>query len=819
MLRTAVLIAALSTFACVNSRERPASALLDAANAALRRGDIAAAERLAGEGVSRTASNPHDELTWSFRLLRAEILLGKRDLSEALQISTAQLPDGAQFQPLRARQKYLRARVAHAQGRLPEALTLATEAAHEGQDAGLKAEVGAFGGQVAMQLGQWSRGEEQLEAAIGMARQSRERYAEALGLNVMGMGKIVRSRYDEALVWFERILSLSDLAETALYARALNNAGLCYTRLGQFDRAADAQRRAIKAAEGRPTSTDYEQFLGQLGNTHILQGNTREGLAYLQRAFNAARDAKLDADATLWAGNLATAYIDLGEWDVAERYNDEAKRLSAITRSGRPVYNTLNSAAIAAGRNRHDEATRLYEEALASPDPPPSVVWDAHFGLANVASAAKQPERATREFEAALAVIERTRSGLLKTDYKLSYLTRLISFYQSYVDTLLARGQIERALEVADSSRGRVLAERQGGAPPPRASAATLRGLAKDSRSVMLSYWLTPAKSYVWVVNGSGISVVSLPPAKEIEALVRQHQGAIANALVDPLATNATAGDRLFQILVAPALASIPTGASVIVVADGALHGVNFETLPVDGARRHYWIEDVELQIAPSLASLTMPTAASKSARSVLLIGDPTPRPPEFPALTYAPAEMTSVAKQFGADRVTSFDRDRASPSAYRDAQPDRFAYIHFAAHATANVESPLDSAVILSGPDAAHKLYARDVAAIPLTAELVTVSACRGAGERAYSGEGLVGFSWAFLRAGARHVVAGLWDVNDRSTAQLMEQLYAGLAAGERPARALRKAKLALLQRRESAAPYHWGPFELFTIELSLTS
>ena len=127
---------------------------------------------------------------------------------------------------------------------------------------------------------------------------------------------------------------------------------------------------------------------------------------------------------------------------------------------------------------------------------------------------------------------------------------------------------------------------------------------------------------------------------------------------------------------------------------------------------------------------------------------------------------------------------------------PDQFSHVHFTAHATANLDSPLDSAVILSGPDAAFKLYARDVAALPLHAELVTVSACRSAGERTYSGEGLVGFAWAFLRGGARRVVAGLWDVDDKSTAELMDGLYAGLAAGEPAGKALRAAKLTLLHR-----------------------
>jgi CHAT domain-containing protein len=196
---------------------------------------------------------------------------------------------------------------------------------------------------------------------------------------------------------------------------------------------------------------------------------------------------------------------------------------------------------------------------------------------------------------------------------------------------------------------------------------------------------------------------------------------------------------------------------------------------------------------------------------STLIIGNPTPRLPEFPALKFARAEMTGVAGRFQPERVVSYEAERATPAAYRDARPERFSYVHFAAHATANRDSPLDSAVILSGSDETYKLYARDVAALPLSAELVTVSACRSAGERAYSGEGLVGFAWAFLRAGARRVVAGLWDVDDQSTADLMDRLYAGIARGDRPSFALQQAKLGLA--RKGAPPFAWGAFQLFTV------
>ena len=90
-------------------------------------------------------------------------------------------------------------------------------------------------------------------------------------------------------------------------------------------------------------------------------------------------------------------------------------------------------------------------------------------------------------------------------------------------------------------------------------------------------------------------------------------------------------------------------------------------------------------------------------------------------------------------------------------------------------------------------KLYARDIMQHPIDARLVTISACYGSGTRSYAGEGLVGLSWAFLRAGAHNVIGALWEVSDDSTPQLMDALYQGLADGQNPATALRRAKLSL--------------------------
>jgi CHAT domain-containing protein len=808
----AIVVALLALPGCADRSGSERERAFEAARQALWRGDLTQARTIIERGSSLGQPYPASTWPWKLGLLKAEVLITELDLAAAQPLVEKPLPEGHAFDGLRARQRYLEARLQVARGSLQEALASLDRArllVGKGEEE-TRLDIEELGGQIQFRLSRWSDGESKVQAVLAQSAAIGDRYRQALALNDLGMARLRRKRCDEALVWFERVLGLSGVGQFTIYAKALNNAGACYARLGQFAKALEVQRRAVDLHE-HGSRAAYEEALGELGTTYLLQEDVPEALPYLQRALTIAAQAGQTEDAALWAKNLAAAYVFSGQWDEAERFNNEAKRLNPPGPSSTLAYNTLHEARIAAGRGRRDEALRLFNDALAASSEP-RVRWGANDGLAELAVGARQPQRAARYFQAALDTIEKTRSDLLSTDYKLPFLTQLIRSYQAYVDVLVGQGAIERALEVADSSRGRVLAERIGVTAPHRAGAEAFRRMAKQANAVLLSFWLAPRRSYVWIVTADGIRLRELPPARIIEALVRDHRQAIESSTADPLAARDSAGDRLYRLLIEPIRQSIPSLSSAVIVPDGALYGLNFETLPVDGPRRHYWIEDAEIQIAPSLAMLGGGPSQAMPGRSLLLIGNPRPREPEFPALRYASIEMNSIVRHFGPDRVTVYEGDRASPASYRDAHPERFALLHFTAHAAANLESPLDSAVILTGPDNAYKLYARDVAEQSLHATLVTVSACRSAGERAYSGEGLIGFAWAFLRAGARGVIAGLWDVDDRSTAELMDVLYDRLAAGDPAPRALREAKRSIMARG-GTAPYYWAPFQLYTL------
>jgi CHAT domain-containing protein len=404
-------------------------------------------------------------------------------------------------------------------------------------------------------------------------------------------------------------------------------------------------------------------------------------------------------------------------------------------------------------------------------------------------------------------------------ELRLTFLSSAIDFYDDYIDFLIQHGRSEDALRIADLTRSQTLTEGLApgghGTDAPSAKISS-RILAQKLHATLLVYWVGQEHSYLWVVTPAKVSYFPLPKKSEIDPVLKTYRQEILDGR-DVLGANSDSGKRLYQMLVEPARALIAKDSRVILLPAESLYGLNFETLIVPDPTPHFWIEDVTLSTASSLALLSTADAkATTKDKSLLLVGNPQSPNADFPALAQAPAEMTKVSAHFAHNREEMLEGSRATPSSYLASNPARFSYLHFVTHGTASHTRPLESAVILSKEGDSYKLYARDIVKHPLSANLVTISACNGAGTRAYAGEGLVGLSWAFLRAGAHNVIGALWEVSDAtSTPQLMDSLYTGLDHGQDPATALRNAKLAILHATGASVfkkPFYWAPFQLYT-------
>lgn len=780
---------------------------------ALRQGELERALQLTDEGIAAAARAPAP-VAARFRLLKAEVFLFRRAPADAAPFLADTLPSSPEFAWLRARQQYLAGQRSLVEGRVADALVELEQAGRTARAAGARdvaLDADVMRGQVLARERRWSDAVTLLEHAAAEAEREGDRYRLMVAWHNRGMASLTRGRFDEAVPFFDRVLTVTDLASYTVHDTALTNAALCYARLGEYERAIETLRVAVERHQRRKSAVYLGQALGELGSTYVVQGEYAKAIPYLEQALQSAREAGRQDDVALWSGNLASAYLEQRRWDEAERMSDEARRLPADARN--QPYLALFDARILEGRGRYQDATAGYQRAALLGKDDPQVRWRVLARLGLMAQAQGQRAAAVRHFEQALTVVERARSGLVDPNRRLSIQMRLAELYYQYVDVLIADGQNERALSVADSGRAVVLSERQGGSAPPRGDPGAFRRLMKRIDSVAVFYSFGDVHSFAWIVTPEAIRLVPLDvTADDVASLVEGYRRVVVDAVADPLALSDSPGHRLFAKVMAPVLRDSPAGRRVIVVPDGALRTVNLEALPVPGARPHYLIEDVEIAVAPSLGTLLQAVAPRRSGAGLLLIGDAVSQDTRYPALRYASAEVGAISRAFPQRATVLRGRD-ASPMAYRTANLSNFGVVHFTAHAEANPDSPLDSAVILSkGADSAYKLYASDVIERPLRADLVTISACRSAGERTYAGDGLVGFAWAFLRAGAHRVIAGLWDVDDASTADLMTRLYGSMADGQSPSSALRAAKLAMIAGGGvTAKPYYWAPFQLF--------
>ncbi len=139
---------------------------------------------------------------------------------------------------------------------------------------------------------------------------------------------------------------------------------------------------------------------------------------------------------------------------------------------------------------------------------------------------------------------------------------------------------------------------------------------------------------------------------------------------------------------------------------------------------------------------------------------------------------------------------------------------VHFATHGILNSEHPELSGIVLSlvdGDGNAREgfLGLTEIYNLKLPVEMVVLSACQTGLGREIKGEGLIGLVRGFMYAGAKRVVASLWNVNDSATAELMKRMYqAMLREGVAPAAALQRAQVEMRSKPQWKEPYYWAGF-----------
>lgn len=673
-------------------------------------------------------------------------------------------------------------------------------------------------GTLEMQRGRFQAADAAFRRSLALGRERGNGFAEANSLLSLGWSALQQEHFDETMDWseaaYKRALAIDarHIAQTAV-----GNEGWAYYRLGEPGKALTLLENARNRAHEIGATTYEVTWLTTAGYVYLDSGDFAKAEQSYEQALQMAQQTNTQdvIDALV---SLATVSERAGKLDQARDYAD--KTIALVPRDGNRLdvlYPLLIKGHVAARRHDNAQAEKIYREIEQDPKSHVFLKWESEHSLAQLYQDENQPDAADREYRAALSTFEGARAALHE-DTSLPFPANAARIYDDYVRFLVGKGKTNEALQIAEYQRGRTLAEglgilqKEATFKPEALNAQAVAGKVGGS---ILFYSLGEKQSYLWAVTPQKMAIFTLPPKSEIEPIAQRYRKALSDQQ-EFLERTTDDGIALYHMLVEPASSLLPHDAKVFVIPDGSLNTLNFETLLVPGSTPHYWIEDVTITDASSLRLLAASHANQKHMDNLLLFGNAVSPNTDYPELQKAPTEMESIEKHFHPKQQKVFAREQATPAAYLASKPEQYSFIHFVAHGTASQMSPLDSAIVLSranAQDDSFKLYARDIIHHPLRAQLVTISTCYGAGARSYSGEGLVGLSWAFLRAGAHNVIAALWEVSDVSTPQLMDELYRELENGKTPAIALRTAKLTMLRSGSSyRKPFYWAPFQLYT-------
>ena len=830
-------LALLPLCICGCNRRPNAQKTFDHARELLLRGDLSGALAEAQRGYDHSAGR-RQEWEWKFRLLEGEIFVDEGHGKEALSLLSAPLPQqfangeiAIKRQMLLGSSYILLRRLGEAERQLK-----AAEEVSEAVQSPLQGEIARAWGVLESARNDLEAADHFFRKSLQIAEQQQDISLELSDLLNLGHLALREEHYDEAIEWSSVANKKAQAhGDSQLAEIALGNLAWGYYKMGDFERSLALGKETEHRARELDAVYDQVLWLNNIGLVYYQMDQLSTAEEYYRQSLNLAQKNDTPQLVIDSLTNLAFTSVQNGRLIEAQQYSEQAFKL-AHDRNDRTseLYPLLVRGQVAAGRGDHNQAEHIFREVADDQKSDLSLRWQAQNDLAELYERDHRVAEADKQYQRALATIEQSRATLQHEEFKLPFLANAAHLYDDYIRFLVEQGKDERALQVADYSRARTLAEGLGVLPknsPADAPALNAQQIARQAHATILFYWLGRERSYLWAITANRTARFPLPPAAEIDAAVQRYRQALLG-WQDVLKTANADGTHLYDVLVGPARKLIAPNSRVILITDGSLDGLNFETLlapaslpPASfsrgslapGSPLHYWIEDATVLSASSLHVLAASqTHQEHGTGKLLLIGDAASASPEYAPLPNATREMENVGSHFAAEARKTYTHDQATPAAYLGSDPGQFSFIHFVAHATASKLSPLDSAIVLSRSSSeqdSFKLYAREITQHQLHAELVTISSCQGAGAAAYSGEGLVGLSWAFVRAGAHNVIGALWDVNDASTANLMGHVYDGLKHGQPPDAALRAAKLSLLHSDDVVRkPFYWAPFQLYT-------
>ena len=257
-------------------------------------------------------------------------------------------------------------------------------------------------------------------------------------------------------------------------------------------------------------------------------------------------------------------------------------------------------------------------------------------------------------------------------------------------------------------------------------------------------------------------------------------------------------------------------GTEIFIIPDGSLYALNFEALASDNG---FLIEDYTISylLSSTTALLYGNLEDSRITNGALAVApgfengeNQGSLGEKFIKQPFAMKTAEMVEDVFSGLALTAY---AASEERFKN-EAEEYRIIHLGTHTEINVKSPMLSRLILSRSDNEDGyLHAYELYNLPLRAELAVLTACETGVGKSSESEGVLSMAHGFAYAGCPSLIMSLWEIDEKTSAQIIEDFYAYLSDGMAKNEAIRKAKLNYIEKNEGELvnPYYWSGLVLF--------
>jgi CHAT domain-containing protein len=529
--------------------------------------------------------------------------------------------------------------------------------------------------------------------------------------------------------------------------------------LGEPRVAEDVMRTATDYAEASGNQVSYVFAIEKLASISGMNGDYPESANNFNRVFALTRNSD--------QGSMSRLYRAVCQTDQAEVLIHEGEiraALNLLQQSG-PI---LTASDYAPGRIAFYKSLAMAQLALGESDQ----------ALANANLAVHEAER--------------TLATLKSPFERQEWVRENADLYAELVDVYLKRADNSAALRLWERFRSVPFAN--------RILAESIQ--APDTRIIVVARingryigWLTSARTI------QAQRTIVLGDVDHLQQMAATFYRLCADRDSN-LADIRALGARIYEALIAPLVKASETNRHLWIELDPSLGMLPLAALTT--AEGQWLIDSEEITAVPAWWSLDPASATAESSISrelhlVVLNG--------FTSGQNNESEATDLEKMFA--HATVIDATKSSqPEILRELASARI--FHFSGHANSKAQGEL----VLSQNDIEKpsSMNAQSLSNADMSGcHLGVLAACNTTSADPDQIEQIPDLRDALLLAGVHTVVATSWDIDDRSTHQLMLAFYEHLITGPTPARALQAAQQTMQDTPHWQHPYYWASFEIF--------